>query len=775
MKLSLPHGLAALFVLALPLPGRAQAVLDAQSLAALDGIVEAEIAAGHVPGAVVLVGQGERIVYAKAFGRRAVRPANEAMTLDTIFDLASLTKVVATTPAILQLAARGALSLDAPVARYWPEFAASGKAAITVRQLLAHTSGLPAGIDFSAGTRPEQARQRIAAIRPIARAGGDPLYSDVNFVVLGELVRRVSGQPLGIYAKHSIFKPLGMADTSFLPSPERRPRIALTSSESAPRQRGTVHDPIAMRLGGVAGNAGLFGTAADLARYARALLAGGDGILAPATVTEMFSPQTYPAALPRGLGWRLSAPLASNCAALPPVGAASHLGYTGTGLWVDPVTGIYAVILSNRVHLERGDATRLRARVIAAVAAAVGPLPPERIAERRPELATRVTPYVPKAVAQPVRTGIDVLEAQAFAPLRGLRVGLLTNRSGVNSAGRRSIDVLFQAPGVTLKAIFSPEHGLAANREGPVIDDSDALTGLTVVSLYGGVRRPTPTMLDGIDVIVVDLPDAGARFYTYASTLALVMEAAAERSIKVLLLDRPNPVNAAIIQGPMLDPERRSFTGYWPLPVRHGLTLGEFARLFKGESGITLDLTVLPMQGYRRDMWYDDTGLPWLPPSPNLTSIAAAVLYPGGGMIEGAEVSVGRGTDSPFELVGAPWADGNRLAAEMERLAIPGVRFVAAEFRPVVGPYAGEHCRGVRLQVSDRDALDTPALGVALAQTLHRLYPQRFSLDKTLGSIGSQATLDAIRAGKPLQEIVEDWRGIVGAFVVRRAPYLLYQ
>jgi uncharacterized protein YbbC (DUF1343 family)/CubicO group peptidase (beta-lactamase class C family) len=775
MRLSFPHRLAAILALALPLSGWAQAVLDAKSFAPLDGIVEAEIAAGHVPGAVVLVGQGERVVYAKAFGRRAIHPADEAMTLDTVFDLASLTKVVATTPAILQLAARGALSLDAPVARYWPEFAAAGKSAITVRQLLAHTSGLPAGIELRPATRPGQLRHQLATIRPVARAGGDPLYSDVNFLVLGELVRRVSGQSLDVYAAHSIFQPLGMGNTGFHPPAAKRRNIAPTRAESNLGQRGAVHDPLAARLGSVAGNAGLFGTAADLARYARALLAGGEGVLAPTTVTAMFTPQTIPAAPPRGLGWRIDAPLAGNRAALPPVGAASHLGYTGTGLWIDPITGVYVVVLSNRVYLERGDAAPLRARVIAAVAAAVGPLPPERIAERRPELAARVAPYVPKPVAQPVRTGIDALEAQAFAPLRGLRVALLTNRGGVDAAGRRSIDALFQAPEVALKAIFSPEHGLAANREGRVIDDSDALTGLPIHSLYGRVRKPSPQMLDGIDAIVVDLPDAGARFYTYASTLALVMEAAAEQGLKVWVLDRPNPINAAIVQGPMLDPERRSFTGYWPLPVRHGLTLGEFARLFKGESGLTLDLTVVPMQGYRRDMWYDDTGLPWLPPSPNLTSLAAAVLYPGVGMIEGAEVSVGRGTDTPFELVGAPWLDGGQLAAELERLELPGVRFTAAEFEPAVGPYAGKRCRGIRLQVIDRDALDTPALGIALAQTLHRRYPQHFSLDKTLDSIGNHATLDAIRAGKPLPEIVEGWRGIVGAFMVRRAPYLLYE
>jgi uncharacterized protein YbbC (DUF1343 family)/CubicO group peptidase (beta-lactamase class C family) len=768
----------ALLLALLPLTGRAQQApqLDVQELAPVAGIVEAEIAAGHIPGAVVLVGQGRRVVYAQAFGRRRVDP-DEPMSLDTIFDLASLTKAVATTPAVLQLVERGKLRLDAPAARYWPAFAAEGKGGITVRQLLSHTSGLPAGIDVRHARRPADVRRLLAAVEPVAKPGGEPLYSDVNFAVLGELVRRVSGQSLATYFARHIARPLGMRDTGFLPPKAKRARIAPTLPDDKGRmRRGRVQDPLAAHLGGVSGNAGLFGSADDLARFARAILDGGVPILKAHSVERMFAPQTDPTATPaRGLGWRLQAPLAANRAALPPLGIISHLGYTGTGIWIDPISGVYVIVLSSRLYPDdSGDANPVRARVVAAVADALGPLPPQRVAERWPAFAARVAPYLPKAVAAPVRTGIDVLEARNFAPLQGLRIGLLTNRSGVDAAGRRSIDVLFRAPNVTLAAIFSPEHGLRGNHSGRVHDDTDARTGLPVFSLYNTTRRPTPEMLAGLDAIVVDLQDAGARFYTYPTTLAYVMEAAAERHLKVFVLDRPDPVNGAAVQGPLLDADRRGFTGYWPLPVRPGLTLGEFARLFKAEAKVDVDLTVIPMQGYRRAMWYDDTGLPWLPPSPNLTSLAAAVLYPGVGMVEGAEVSVGRGTDTPFELVGAPWIDGRALAAALSDRHLAGVGFSAAEFTPGSAIYAGERCHGVRIQVLDRDALDTPALGLALAATLARLYPDHFSLDKTLGAIGNQATLDALRAGMPPTHIVAGWKDDLEGFRARRAAYLLY-
>ncbi|MFC5301561.1 exo-beta-N-acetylmuramidase NamZ domain-containing protein [Azospira restricta] len=770
MKRLLP--LLGLFVAAL---AGAQPHLDVERLAPIAGIVEAEIAAGRIPGAVVLVGQRERIVYAQAFGQRALAPEAEPMTLDTVFDLASLTKVVATTPAVLRLAERGRLQLDAPAARYWPAFATHGKERISVRQLLAHTSGLPAGIDLAGAATPAAALARLAAVKPLSPPGGDPRYSDANFAVLGELVRRVSGQPLAAYVERQILRPLAMHDSGFLPPARLQPRLAPTTGNGRGLRRGEVHDPLAARLGGAAGNAGLFASAGDLARFARALLAGGAPILQPASVAAMFSPQTHAAAPPRGLGWRLEAPLAANRAALPPFAAASHLGYTGTGLWLDPLSGVHVVVLSSRLHPDgNGDASSLRARVVAAVAAALGPQPPQLFAAARPELAARVAPYVPKAVAAPVRAGIDVLAAAGFAPLAGLRVGLLTNRSGVDAAGRRSVDVLAAAPGVALVALFSPEHGLAADREGRVGDERDALTGLPVYSLYGATRRPTAAMLDGLDALVVDLADAGVRFYTYATTLAYVLEAAAERNLPVFVLDRPNPLAAGIAQGPALDAGRQSFTGYWPLPLRHGLTLGEFARLFVAEAGLAVRLSVVPLAGYRRGLWHDDTGLPWLPPSPNLLSLAAATLYPAVGLVEGAAVSVGRGTDAPFEQLGAPWIDGRQLAAELDALALPGVRFVPTEFVPATSRYAGEPCHGVRIEVLDRAALDSPQLGVALASVLHRLYPQHFALDKILGNLGSEETLAAIRAGQAPAAIAAGWAPALADFRARAAPFLLY-
>ncbi|MBS0344905.1 MAG: DUF1343 domain-containing protein [Proteobacteria bacterium] len=751
--------------------------LDERRLDALiTPIVEAEIAAKHIPGAVVLVGEGETVVYRHAFGQRALIPAPEPMTVDTIFDLASLTKAVATAPAVLQLVERGLLSLDAPVARYWPRFAAQGKEAITVRQLLSHTSGLPAGMDIRQAQGPEDLLARIAALKQGGRAGGDPLYSDVNFIVLGELVRRASGLPLDEYCRRRLFQPLGMHDTGFLPPAARRPRIAPSTWSGGEVRRGVVHDPLAARLGGVAGNAGLFGTADDLGRFARAVLDQDPALLKPASLRGLFVPQTYPAASPRSLGWRPQAPLAANRAALPPFGAIGHLGYTGTGLWIDPLSGVYVVILSNRVHPDGGgDAAPLRARVIEAVAASLPALPAERIASAYPELGERVEPYISKAVPQPVKTGIDVLEADAFAPLRGLRIGLLTNRSGVDASGRRSIDVLARASGVTLAVLFSPEHGLAADREGRIGDDSDSLSGLPVHSLYGATRRPTAAMLDGLDAVVVDLQDAGTRFYTYASTLAYLMEAAAAQGVRVIVLDRPNPLRADRVQGPLLDAERRGFTGYWPLPLRHGLTLGEFARLFRAEARVDVQLQVIPMQGYRRDMWYDDTGLPWLPPSPNLTSLAAVERYSGVGIVEGAEVSVGRGTPTPFEVLGAPWIDGPRLANKLNALHLPGVRFGATRFQPVAGPYAGENCNGVRIIVDDRDAVDMPTLGIALAASLHRLDPRHFTLERILGNLGSRATLEAIRAGTPPAAIAAAWHDELTTYLARRAAFLLYE
>ncbi len=767
------HTVASCLWLALALLSTTSHALEASDLNPLDTIIQDEIHAGHIPGAVVLVGQGERVLYRKAFGLKAVAPEPEPLQADTVFDLASLTKAVVTSTATLQLAERGLLELDAPAARYWPAFGSQGKQAITLRQLLSHSSGLPAGIDTGRAQDPVALHNRIALIKPQSPPGLGVRYSDVNFAALGEIVQRVSGQRLDIYAAEHIFTPLGMTHSHYRPPMAWRSNIAPTSPDKQQRMRqGQVHDPLASALGGIAGHAGMFGNADDLARFARALLAPSGQLLKADTVRAMFSPQTPPGSPLRGLGWRLEAPLAANRAALPALGAASHYGFTGTALWLDPSSRTYMIALSSRLHPdERGDAGPLRARLVAALSQAMGPMPAAQLAKQRPELAERLKPYIAAPVAQPLLTGIDVLAAAQFEPLRGKRIALLTHRSGVDGQGRRTIDVLQQAPGVTLLRLLSPEHGLASDSEGKIKDDRDLRSGLPIASLYADSKRPSAAMLEGIDALVVDLQDVGVRYYTYATTLAYLMESAAARKLPVYVLDRPNPIRADVVQGPLLDEDLRSFTAYWPLPLRHGMTLGELARLFAGEAHIPVDLHVIPMQHYARNQWYEASGLPWLPPSPNLPDMVSTALYPGVGMIEGAQVSVGRGTLTPFQLVGAPWIDGPALSRALNARKLAGVRFEATRFTPASATHAGKACQGVRVVLLDRDQLDTPALGLALAAELHRLYPQQFSLGRTLGNVGSRASLDAIRQGENDQARQQS---ALAHFNRIRERYLLY-
>ncbi len=726
---------------------------EAPVLAQVAPAVQEEIDEGRVPGAVVLVGEHGRIVYREAFGARAIQPYREAMTPDTIFDLASLTKVLATTTAVMQLVEAGRLKLDEPVSKYWPAFARNHKDGITVEELLTHSSGLKPDLDLSeAWSGRAAARARIEAERPVAPPGMRFLYSDINFIVLGELVRRISGEPLDRYAARHIFGPLGMAHTGFRPPLSALARVAPTDRQEGMLLRGEVQDPTAHRMGGVAGHAGLFGTADDLAIFAQMLLDGGSQhgvrILRAASVRRMTAPQRLPGGVERGLGWDIASPFAAGQDAAFGAGSYGHTGYSGTSLWIDPKRQSYLIILSSRLHPDdHGDAKPLRQRVAQIVAARTPPR---------------------------VLTGIDVLEAENFAPLVGRRVGLLTNQTGRDAAGRRTIDLLAQAPGVRLAMILSPEHGITGHGDGPIASGTEPATRLPLYSLYGAELHPSAAMLSGIDALVVDLQDVGVRFYTYATTMAYAMEAAARAGVGVYVLDRPNPITAAAVEGPVLEAQGRSFTGYFPMPVRHGMTLGELAEMFNGQYRIGATLIVIPMRGYRRSLWYDETGLDWVNPSPNLRSLDEATLYAGVALIEGANVSVGRGTDEPFELVGAPWIDGRALVRYLRDRNIPGVRFTPADFVPASDRYAREPCHGVRIGLTDRAALNAPRLGIELAAGLRRLYPERFRLERTLGLIGSRETLNAIEEGVDPETVSVRWQADLEAFKLLRAKYLLY-
>jgi uncharacterized protein YbbC (DUF1343 family) len=379
------------------------------------------------------------------------------------------------------------------------------------------------------------------------------------------------------------------------------------------------------------------------------------------------------------------------------------------------------------------------------------------------------------AVNTRVMTGVDVLVAEGFAQLAGLRIGVITNQTGRDVLGRRTIDLLRSAPEVRLAAIFSPEHGLNGDREGRIGSASDVPTGLPVHSLYGAARRPTAEALSGIDALVIDLQDVGVRFFTYITTMAYAMEAAAPRGLQVVVLDRPNPIGPAGVRGPVLDPALRSFTGYFTMPVQHGMTIGEVAAMFEGENRIGAKLTVIPMRGYRRDLWFDETGLEWVNPSPNLRSLDEAILYPGVALIEGTNVSVGRGTPTPFETVGAPWIDGQALTFALYGRDIRGARFDLAHFTPAQDPYAGEPCHGVRITLTDRAALDAPRLGLELAAALRRLYPLRFDIAGMLGNLGSRESLAALEAGGDAWTIVTSWGQALRRFEVLRAKHLLYR
>jgi uncharacterized protein YbbC (DUF1343 family) len=764
---------------------------DAHNFDHIDALMQAAVAKGKMPGGVVIIGHNGAVVYRKAFGSRSLEPTREAMTADTIFDLASLTKVIATTTAVMQLLDQGRIRLNDPVAAYLPEFAQNGKGQITVRELLTHYSGLPPDLDLKESWQGRDTAYNMAMqVRPMYPPGTRFLYSDINFETLGFIVGKISGMPLNEYTATHVFAPLGMTETTYLPPSSWIPRIAPTQyDENGKMLRGVVHDPTARRMGGVAGHAGLFSTADDLAKFAQNLLSDSPKVLTREAIAKMSTPQQpATAASLRGLGWDIDSPFSSNRGELLPVGSFGHTGFTGTSLWIDPVTNTYIILLTNAVHPNgKGNVIALRARLATAVVETLHLTVTE---EEKMQMA-RITGYNESMMAErrmtardgEVKVGIDVLEADDFLELHPdanhpVRIGLVTNQTAVEAHGKRTADILANAPGIKLAAIFSPEHGIAGVLDTTAIGNSrDTATGAPIYSVYGdsdAKRRPTDQELAGVDAIVYDIQDIGARFYTYESTLGYFLEAAAKAGKEIIVLDRPNPLGGAYTQGPILDAGRESFVGYWQTPVRHGMTVGELAQLFNGERSIGAKLTVVKMEGWLRGDWFDSTGRVWINPSPNMRSLTEAELYPGIGMIEGSNISVGRGTGTPFELLGAPWIDAATLAAYLNAREIDGVRFVPVNFTPIASNYANQLCGGVNIVVTNRDALDAPELGLEIASALEHLYPNNFKIAGIDVLMRNKATLDALTAGEDPRRIAEDWQDALKNFEAVRAKYLLY-
>ncbi len=374
-----------------------------------------------------------------------------------------------------------------------------------------------------------------------------------------------------------------------------------------------------------------------------------------------------------------------------------------------------------------------------------------------------------------VQTGADVLAESGCSQLRGRKVGLITNHTGRTAAGRRTVDVIATSEDVELVALFSPEHGWEGQLDAEVGDTTDAATGLPVFSLYGETRRPTPTMLAGLDALVFDVQDIGCRFYTYVATMRSGLEAAAEQDLEFFVLDRPNPIGGVAIAGPVMRAERRDFVGAHTIPLRHGMTTGELARMMVGEEGLDVDLQVVRCRGWQRADWLYHTGLPWIAPSPNMRRLTQALTYPGIGLIEGTNVSVGRGTDTPFEILGAPWIDARRFAADLNSRGLAGVAFVPVHFTPASSKHRGRRCGGVHLLVTDWRAYQPVRVGLHVACSLHSLFPSDWQTARLDWLLKDEATAAAILAGVDADEIAAAWRGRLKTFEMRRRPFLLYE
>ena len=868
----------------LPIAAPQMVGMNAAKLTQIDELVNADIKDKKLPGAVVLVGHKGKIVFRKAYGNRSLVPTVEPMTVDTIFDLASLTKVVATTTSIMILVEQGKLRLSDPIGKYIPEIQDEQVKRVTIQQLMTHTSGFAPDFDLKEKwTGREGMLQALYKEKLRTPSGVRFVYSDINFITLGEIVQRVSpGETLESFFASRVGLDLSMKDTQFhrldiYKNAATGPKWLIYRNQydrTAPTEnvrgqssylggifegdqatgdkilRGFVHDPTAFRMGGVAGHAGLFSTADDLARFCQMLLNGGvapalaggnlsgsEGvinsgskntlptgrvsasaarpvrILSAQTVARMTAPIVVSeTGDTRGLGWDINTSFSANRGELFPLGSFGHTGFTGTGLWIDRVSQTFVVFLSNRVHPDgKGDVTPLRAKIATVVASAIEDTPVEKWKEAEAEYNASVAAQIPKfkeqadaamrrsspgpqasspatpqsgvtklaagtaAIPATVLNGIDVLERDGFKQLAGMKVGLVTNQTGRDLEGKPTIDILKEAAGVKLISLFSPEHGIRGLADEKVSDSVDEKTGLPIYSLYGETRRPKPEQIKDLDAIVYDIQDVGARFYTYTATLRNVLEEAAKAGKPIYVLDRPNPINGVSVEGPLADEDKLSFIAAHTTPVRYGMTIGELAQMMNAERKIGVDLRVIKMDGWSRSMWFDDTGQTWINPSPNMRSLTEATLYPGIGLLETTNVSVGRGTDTPFELVGAPWIDGQQLAKFLNERQIPGVRFVPIRFKPNASVFKDQDCEGVNIIITDRGRFNSVRTGLEMAAALRKLYPNNWEVDKYARLLVNGEFLEMIKRGDSPEQLEKAAADQAAAFEKRRALYLLYK
>ena len=710
--------------------------------------LEKAVAMSKSPGAVALVGDSEHVFFEDAVGWRQCIPQTLPASVDTIYDLASLTKPIATTTAILQLRDAGKLDLEQPVSEIIPIAAFRS---FTIRHLLTHTSGLPGyALWYKEIHDLNEMIQRIAEAGVEWEAGTRRRYSDFGFILLGKIVELTAGDALDAYCTKNIFSPLGMHRTSFVPPKSWQKECAPT--EQCPwRKRliqGEVHDEHASAMGGVAGHAGLFSTVQDLSRFCRAFLEGK--VLSEKTLTEVERVGQVASYLWQGLGWQLDPWSCGASGFLPTRRTLGHTGWTGTALWIDRTQNRYAILLSNTCHPSRKnrDNQTLRQIFFHHVAAHY---------------------YSGK---RNVHTGIDRLAWDYFAPLRGKRIGVLTNHAAVDQMGRSLLDVLRLAPDITIKRLFSPEHGFRGQAEAGEHVATQTET-IPVVSLYGKRKQPTAEEVSDLDYLIVDLPDIGARYYTYMATMKACMETCAKTHTPMIILDRPNPVGGAMLEGPIATDYGKDVCCA-PIPIRHGMTLGELALYFKKTffSEHSPSLQVIETDNWYRALHYEACSLPWVAPSPNIPDPQTALVYLGTCLCEGLNLNEGRGTETPFRLIGAPWLDAKHVLDTLQPQETLGFELHERTYTPRAIPgkashpqYQDEACHGIFITLKEPQKARPLTLAVALIVAMHRFHKNSLKFASFFDTLaGGEGLRTQIQQGKSVLEIQESWTAALAQF-----------
>lgn len=752
--------------------------VDSQQLNRIDGLVFEAIKKNQLPGAVVCVGYQGKIVFLKAYGDKQVEPTRIPMTTDTLFDMASVTKPLATALSVMLLAEQGTIRVRHRASDYLPEFAKEGKEDITIQQLLTHTSGLIPDNpieDYHDG--PAAAWDNICNLAPVTPPGEKFAYSDVGFIVLGELVKRVSGKDVNQFSQEHIYGPLGLHETTYLPPAHLRELAATTEQRDGRWMKGEVHDPRAFLLGGVAGHAGLFSTANDLAVIGQTLANGGSyhgkRIIGSETLRAMTAPVDVGTGK-RGLGWDKQSGYSSNKPDFFSEASFGHGGFTGTAFWVDPELDMFIIFLSNRVHPNgKGSVNTLAGMIgnIAVAAISRTEVKKQEIQRERSEL-----PENKSRQQQNGRTlvGIDALRREEFRTLNSRKLGLVTNVTGKSRDNLFTADLLRASKTHELKAIFNWDWQALAKPSSEEQGDQKLL-GVAVANLKAIETLSTNESFKEIDTLVVDFQDTGISDARLVRGMLQILRAGENKNVPVVILDRPNPYGGNWVSGPIINYAVDDNGATIPLPLLHGATLGELALLLRQEFNISVQVHVVPCDNLKRETTFEKTGLVWEPIGEEVTNYNSLWLEPIRRVLSFADLSWGEGTEIEDEAFGTPWIDAQQLAEYLNGQGLIGVVFVPVRFTPNAGVHAGHECRGVQIVITDRNQVSLEGVIYAMSIGLKRLHPQEWPHEKVANTFADLAVRQTFNERQAVDVIIQSGREGLILFRQRRGAVLLYE